>query len=155
MGSDRNKDIKISWIAPVIKALHWLPLSCNKSLIGFGPEYIMVILEYKPSRALTSANLGQLVDSRFQSKARRNGIYGSCYAVCQCEKLPTEVKSAPSINAFKVLLKTCIFCTFLEDLILYHISEHTNLSTAYSKFAPCAGMTTLSITWKMPKKQVQ
>ena len=57
-------------ITPVLKSLHWLPVSYRidfkvlllvyKSLNGLGPEYMNdILVEYKPSRALRSTDSGQ------------------------------------------------------------------------------------------------
>ena len=62
-------------ITPVLKSLHWLPVSHRrnfKSLLivyksqnGLGPKHICdMFREYKPSRALRSKDSGQLVQSR-------------------------------------------------------------------------------------------
>ena len=66
-------------ITPVLKSLHWLPVSHRidfKSLLmvyksqnGLGPKYICdMFREYKPSRALRSKDSGQLVQFRVQTK---------------------------------------------------------------------------------------
>ncbi|KAK0146594.1 hypothetical protein N1851_014100 [Merluccius polli] len=66
-------------ITPVLKSLHWLPISYRidfkvlllvyKSLNGLGPEYMNdILVEYKPSRALRSTDSGQIVEPRVQTK---------------------------------------------------------------------------------------
>ena len=66
-------------ITPVLKTLHWLPVSYRidfkvlllvyKSLNGLGPEYMNdMLVEYKPSRALRSTDSGQIVELRVQTR---------------------------------------------------------------------------------------
>ncbi|KAK0133338.1 RNA-directed DNA polymerase from mobile element jockey [Merluccius polli] len=93
-------------ITPVLKSLHWLPVSYRidfkvlllvyKSLNGLGPEYMNdILVEYKPSRALRSTDSGQIVKPRVQTK---HGEAFSCYAAQNWNKLPAELKSAPTCN---------------------------------------------------------
>ena len=105
-------------ITPVLKSLHWLPVSYRidfkvlllvyKSLNGLGPEYMNEMLtEYKPSRALRSTDSGQIVEPRVQTKHGEAAF--SCYAAHRWNKLPTDLKSAPNVNVFKSRLKTLLF----------------------------------------------
>ena len=106
-------------ITPVLKSLHWLPVSYRidfkvlllvyKSLNGLGPEYMNdILVEYKPSRALRSTDSGQIVEPRVQTKHGEAAF--SRYAAQNWNKLPAELKSAPTVNIFKSRLKTLIFC---------------------------------------------
>ena len=105
-------------ITPVLKSLHWLPVSYRidfkvlllvyKSLNGLGPEYMNdILVEYKPSRALRSTDSGQIVEPRVQTKHGEAAF--SCYAAQNWNKLPAELKSAPTVNIFKSRLKTLLF----------------------------------------------
>ena len=103
---------------PVLKSLHWLPVSYRidfkvlllvyKSLNGLGPEYMNdILVEYKPSRALRSTDSGQIVEPRVQTKHGEAAF--SRYAAQNWNKLPAELKSAPTVNIFKSRLKTPLF----------------------------------------------
>ncbi|KAK0141171.1 hypothetical protein N1851_021853 [Merluccius polli] len=105
-------------ITPVLKSLHWLPVSYRiyfkvlllvyKSLNGLGPEYMNdILVEYKPSRALRCTDLGQIVKPRVQTKHGEAAF--SCYAAQNWNKLPAELKSAPTVSIFKSKLKTLLF----------------------------------------------
>ena len=104
-------------ITPVLKSLHWLPVSYRidfkvlllvyKSLNGLGPEYMNDILEYKPSRALRSIDSGQIVKPIVQTN--HGGAAFSCYAAQNWNKLPAELKSATTVNIFESRLKTLLF----------------------------------------------
>ncbi len=105
-------------ITPVLKSLHWLPVSYRidfkvlllvyKSLNGLGPEYMNdMLVEYKPSRALRSTDSGQIVEHRAQT--RHGEAAFSCYAAHTWNKLPAELKSAPTVSTFKSRLKTFLF----------------------------------------------
>jgi len=105
-------------ITPVLKSLHWLPVSHRidfKSLLmvyksqnRFGPKYICdMFREYKPSRALRSKDSGQLVQSRVQTKHGEATF--SCYAANKWNKLPVEIKLSPNVDISKSRLKTFLF----------------------------------------------
>ena len=87
-------------ITPVLKSLHWLPVSyiidfkvlllVYKSLNGLGPEYMNdILVEYKPSRALRSTDSGQIVEPRVQTKHGEAAF--SRYAAQNWNKLPAEL----------------------------------------------------------------
>ncbi|KAK0137496.1 hypothetical protein N1851_026296 [Merluccius polli] len=107
----RNKEIrahysspKVFTLAPNVKVL----LLVYKSLNGSGPEYMSdILVEYKPSRALRSTDSGQIVEPRVQTKHGEAAF--SCYAAQNWNKLPAELKSAPTVNIFKSRLKTLLF----------------------------------------------
>ena len=105
-------------ITPVLKTSHWLPVSYRidfkvlllvyKSLNGLGPEYMNdMLVECKPSRALRSTDSGQIVELRVQT--RHGEAAFSCYAAHKWNKLPAELKSAPTVSTFKSRLKTFLF----------------------------------------------
>lgn len=105
-------------ITPVLKSLHWLPvryridfkvlLLVYKSCNGLGPEYMNdMLVEYKPSRALRSTDSGQIVEPRVQT--RHGEAAFSYYAAHNWNKLPAELKSAPTLSTFKSRLKTFLF----------------------------------------------
>ncbi|KAK0143133.1 hypothetical protein N1851_018750 [Merluccius polli] len=97
-------------ITPVLKSLHWLPVSYRidfkvlllvyKSLNGLGPEYMNdILVEYKPSRALRSTDL----------EFKLNMVKQLLAAAQNWNKLPAELKSAPTVSIFKSRLKTLLF----------------------------------------------
>ncbi|KAK0130822.1 hypothetical protein N1851_034497 [Merluccius polli] len=55
-----------------------------------------ILVEYKPSRALRSTDLGQIVKPRVQTKHGEAAF--SCYAAQNWNKLPAELKSAPTFS---------------------------------------------------------
>ncbi|KAK0147374.1 V-set and immunoglobulin domain-containing protein 10-like [Merluccius polli] len=88
-----------------------------KSLNGLGPEYMNdILVEYKPSRALRSTDLGQIVKPRVQTKHGEAAF--SCYAAQHWNKLPAELKSAPTVSIFKSKLKTLLFSYGPDEPIL-------------------------------------
>lgn len=64
-------------------------------------------MEYKPCGVLRCMDLGLLVELRVQSKSGEAAF--SRYAADKKKRMPTEVKSSPSVNAFKSKLKTMHF----------------------------------------------
>ncbi|KAK0150927.1 hypothetical protein N1851_007965 [Merluccius polli] len=95
-------------ITPVLKIDVKVLLLVYKSLNVSGPEYMSdILVEYKPSRALRSTDSGQIVEPRVQTKHGEAAF--SCYAAQNWNKLPAELKSAPTVNIFKSRLKTLLF----------------------------------------------
>jgi hypothetical protein len=105
-------------ISQHLKDLHWLPIPYRidfkilllvyKSLNDQGPQYLKELLvPYKPCRSLRSATSNQLVEPRIHS------LYGerafSFMGPHLWNKLPSDIKSCNSINAFKKELKTHLF----------------------------------------------
>ena len=116
-------------ITPVLKSLHWLPVSYRidfkilllvyKSLNGLGPEYMNdILVEYKPSRALRSTDSGQIVEPRVQTKHGEAAF--SRYAAQNWNKLPAELKSAPTVNIFKSIM--LLYYSILFFLFLFFCS---------------------------------
>ena len=67
-----------------------------------------ILVEYKPSRALRSTDSGQIVEPRVQAKHGEAAF--SFYAAQNWNKLPAELKSAPTdVDIFKSRLKTLLF----------------------------------------------
>jgi len=108
---------------PVLKSLHWLPISHRidfKSLLmvyksqnSLGPKYICdMFRDYKPSRALRSKDSGQLVQSRVQTKHGEPAF--SCYAANKWNKLPVEIKLSPNVDIFKCRLKNFFYASMHE-----------------------------------------
>ena len=66
-----------------------------------------MLVEYKPNRALRSTDSGQIVEHRV--KTRHGEAAFSRYAAHNWNKLPAELKSAPTVGTFKSQLKTFLF----------------------------------------------
>ena len=109
---------KTDHITPVLRSLHWLPVTYRidfkvlllvyKSLNNMGPEYIHdLLVEYKPSRSLRSLGSSQLVEPRVRTK--QSELAFSYSAVHRWNKLPLDIKCAPTLDTFKVKLKTLLF----------------------------------------------
>lgn len=109
---------KAEHITPVLRSLHWLPVSQRidfkilltvyKSLNGSGPIYISeLLLHYEPSRTLRSSGSGLLTIPRINSK---QGEAAFCYyASRNWNLLPENLRSAPTLPVFKSRLKTFLF----------------------------------------------
>ena len=109
---------KVEHITPVLKSLHWLPVSFRvdfkvlllvyKSLNGLGPSYIADLLpRYEPARSLRSAGSGLLVVPKIKSKHGK-AAFGH-YAPTLWNKLPIDLRFSPTLAAFKSRLKTQLF----------------------------------------------
>ena len=114
---------KAAHITPVLKSLHWLPVSFRidfkilllvyKSLNGLGPSYIADLLpRYVPPRPLRSAESGLLVVPRIKSKHGK-AAFGH-YAPTSWNKLPKDLRDTPTLLAFKSRLKTLLFSTAFD-----------------------------------------
>ena len=79
-----------------------------KSLNGLGPSYIADLLpHYEPARLLRSAGSGLLVVPKIKSKDGR-AAFGH-YAPNIWNKLPVDLRFAPTLAVFKSGLKTLLF----------------------------------------------
>jgi hypothetical protein len=110
---------RCSHITPVLKDLHWLPVSYRiqfkvlthtyKALNGKSPKYLTDILEvYKPGRDLRSQNSLSLVVPKTRTKqyGDRSFEYAAPY-LWNC--LPNNIRNAKSLDIFKRMLKTHFF----------------------------------------------
>ena len=90
-----TKTKKIDHITPVLRSLHWLPVSQRidfkilllvyKALNGLGPKYISdLLLHYEPSRPLRSSGSGLLSVPRVRTKHGESA--SSFYAPYICQK---------------------------------------------------------------------
>ena len=111
-------------ITPILKELHWLPVSqrivfklmliVHKSVNNIAPIYISELLKvYTPSRNLRSSNMSLLKEPT--SKRTWGDRSFSVAAPRLWNHLPTKVKSCHSITRFKSLLKTHLMSQFLKD----------------------------------------
>ena len=111
-------------ITPILKELHWLPVSqrivlklmliVHKSVTNIAPIYISELLKvYTPSRNLRSSNMSLLKEPT--SKRTWGDRSFSVAATRLWNHLPTKLKSCHSITRFKSLLKTHLMSQFFKD----------------------------------------
>ena len=120
-----NQCLRFCHITPVLRDLHWLPVSSRiefkimlityKVLHDRAPIYIQELLQlYTPSRNLRSSNRNILVKHYFNLNS-----YGKrAFSVAAPElwnNLPEDIKSANSIDDFKRKLKTFLFMRAYES----------------------------------------
>ncbi len=97
-------------ITPVLRSLHWLPVTFRidfnvlllvyKSLNGLGPKYIADMLtEYKPNRPLRSVGSSQLEIPRVHTKEGEMAF--SYFAPRSWNQLPEEIRCAKTLAALK------------------------------------------------------
>lgn len=105
-------------ITPILRSLHWLPVSYRidfktlllvfKSLNGAGPSYILEMFQlYTPTRSLRSRDKHLLAIPNVNTKCGEAAF--SCYVAKLWNQLPEDVKNAPTVDSFKIRLKTVIF----------------------------------------------
>ncbi|KAF7668705.1 hypothetical protein LDENG_00294700, partial [Lucifuga dentata] len=113
-----TKTRKAEHITPVLRPLHWLPvcqridfkilLLVYKALHGSGPKCIFdLIVQYEPSRPLRSSGSGLLSVPRVRTKHDEAAF--SFSAPQLWNRLPEDLRSAPTVNSFKTRLKTFLF----------------------------------------------
>ncbi|KAL0970199.1 hypothetical protein UPYG_G00238640 [Umbra pygmaea] len=106
-------------ITPVLKSLHWLPVSHRidfkvlllvyKTLNGSGPAYFTESLKsYVPQRALRSSTANLLMIQKSTHRKIGDAAFFK-YAPKLWNTIPKNIKEAPSIDIFKKLLKTYLF----------------------------------------------
>ena len=111
-------------ITPILKELHWLPVSqrivfnlmiiVHKSVHNIAPIYISELLKvYTPPRNLRSSNMSLLKEPT--SKRTWGDRSFSVAAPRLWNHLPTELKSCHSVTRFKSLLKTHLMSQFFKD----------------------------------------
>ena len=106
-------------ISPVLRNLHWLPvhhritfkqltLAYSALHIEASPQYLKDLLTvYQPSRTLRSSNQSQLSVPSTRTKLAESAF--SVAAPKLWNSLPSNIRTAPSIESFKRLLKTYLF----------------------------------------------
>ena len=106
-------------ITPVLKSLHWLPVSFRidfkvlllvyKSLHSHAPEYITDMLSrYTPSRSLRSSSTELLTVPKARTKRHGEAAF-SFYAPNLWNTLPEYLRMAETVETFKHALKTYLF----------------------------------------------
>ncbi|XP_070564524.1 uncharacterized protein [Ptychodera flava] len=114
-----TKTRKRDHITPILKELHWLPVSYRiqfkillltyKSIHGLAPSYLAELIEVNtPSRSLRSSlqTTLKVPRTRLKSYGDRSFSYSSSIL---WNKLPAPLRSAPDIRTFRSLLKTHFF----------------------------------------------
>ncbi|MCI5136711.1 MAG: hypothetical protein D3920_16960 [Candidatus Electrothrix sp. AW2] len=106
-------------ITPVLKSLHWLPVSFRidfkvlllvyKSLHSHAPEYITdMFSRYTPSRSLMSSGTELLTVPKARTKRHGEAAF-SFYAPNLWNTLPEYLRMAETVETFKHALKTYLF----------------------------------------------
>ena len=136
-----NQCPRFCHITPVLRDLHWLPVSFRiefkimlityKVLHDRAPIYIQELLQlYTPSRNLRSSNRNLLVKPYFNLNS-----YGKrAFSVAAPElwnNLPEDIKSANSIDDFKRKLKTFLFMRAYESWRFYLLSDFLSVVYIY------------------------
>ena len=109
---------KMDHITPVLRSLHWLPVSQRidfkilllvyKALNGLAPKYILDLLSpYEASRPLRSSGTGLLCVPKIRTK-QSEAAFSYC-APHLWNTLPAHLRSAPTVHSFKTGLKTMLF----------------------------------------------
>ena len=115
---------KRAHIKPVLKSLHWLPVSYRidfkvlllvyKSLHNRAPEYISDMLRrYTPCRTLRSSGTNLL--EKQVGKRKHGKAAFSSYAPRVWNELPCELRMSESVESFKRGLKTHLFKKACKD----------------------------------------
>ncbi len=118
---------KFSHITPVLYELHWLPINSRikfkillfvyKSLNDLAPKYLSSLLTYYQSpRSLRSSNNKLLKIPSTNKKSMGDRAF-SVFGPKIWNNLPLEIRSAPSVNSFKKLIKTYLFKEHFDNLI--------------------------------------
>ncbi|XP_071959827.1 uncharacterized protein [Antedon mediterranea] len=114
---------KFDHITPILKDLHWLPVSYRiifkillitfKTLNGEGPQYLRdLLVRHAPAQNLRSSSLQQLIVPR----SRHSWGDRSVAATCLWNALPSHIRSSKSTDVFKSALKTHLLSKFVRLL---------------------------------------
>ena len=125
-------------ITPILKELHWLPVSqrivfklmliVHKSVNNIAPIYISELLKvYTPSRNLRSSNMSLLKEPT--SKRTWSDRSFSVAAPILWNHLPTKLKSCHSITRFMSVLKTSSYVTIFQRWCIFVIALYMYLGT--------------------------
>ncbi len=124
-----SRTTKSEHITPVLRSLHWLPVTFRIdfkvlllvyiSLNDLGLKYIADMLtEYKSNRQLRSVGSSQLEKPRVHTKQGESTF--SYFPACSWNQLPEEIRCAKTLAIFKSRLKTHLFsCAFVEWALCY------------------------------------
>ena len=133
---------KFEHITPVLRSLHWLPVKLRihfkvlifvwKVLHDQAPLYLSSLLELQSPPPLGSTGVAVRTRQRvrvakeisegallLETRSFKQKTFGArsftYYAPVLWNALPTEIRSAPSLDCFKSLLKTHLFCLHYND----------------------------------------
>ena len=106
-------------ITPVLKTLHWLPISVRidfkilnltyQCVNRLAPDYLCDLIKpYIPNRRLRSESLNHLVVPKWRLSSFGQRTF-SVAAADKWNKLPTQLRSVPTLAIFKSRLKTYLF----------------------------------------------
>ena len=106
-------------ISPVLRHLHWLPISTGikskvilltyQCVYGFAPSYLQELVTlYRPSRSLRSADKLLLTQPHLRTTSFGNRAF-SCAAPCLWNTLPQSIRESATVSVFKRRLKTLLF----------------------------------------------
>ena len=117
-----TKTKKWEHITPVLKSLHWLPVTYRidfkillivyKALHGLAPSYLSdCVSRYEPARPLRSSTADLLdVPPQNKFKIQKYGQSAFCfYGPTAWNNLPLYLRRANSVDSFKAQLKTHLF----------------------------------------------
>src|SRR4029434_6075359 len=128
---------KRAHITPVLKSLHWLPVSFRgdlkilflvyKSLHRHAPEYITDMLSrYTPSRSLRSSGTELLTVPKARTNRLGKAAF-SFYAPSLWNTLPEYLRMPETVDTFKHALKTYLF-----DLVYHSVSVYLKISVSFT-----------------------
>ena len=103
-----TKTKKREYITPILRPLHWLPVT-------YRTEFKVWLAEYKLVRFLRSAGAVQLVVPRVEAKQGEMAF--SRYAAHCWNQLPMGIRSAPTLTCFKKKIKTALFFTAFNESV--------------------------------------
>ena len=115
-----SRTLKYDHITPVLKELHWLPISGQyrsiykillityKCLHGIAPVYLIDLLEKRPSRGLRSDNTMTLVVPKSKLVTYGDRAF-SVAAPKLWNSLPVDIRLCDNVAKFKRALKTHLF----------------------------------------------
>ena len=108
MSQSVTKTKRRGHITPILRPLHWLPVT-------YRTEFKVWLAEYKLVSFLRSAGAGQLVVPRVEAKQGEMAF--SRYAAHCWNQLPMGIRSAPTLTCFKKKIKTALFSTAFNSSV--------------------------------------
>ena len=110
---------KFDHATPLLRQLHWLPIRariqykiavlCYRSLHGLAPSYISeLLISYKPSRSLRSADAGYFIVPRIRLETYGKRSF-SFAGPTVWNALPSQLRDAATLSTFRSGLKTHLF----------------------------------------------
>ena len=114
---------KFTHITPVLKSLHWLPMServkfkilllVYHSVHGSAPQYNTALINtYTPSRLLRSSDSGLLTVPKCKTKWGERAFIHAGPSLWN--SLPREIRDSKCVETFKIKLKTYLYNSFYQ-----------------------------------------